>query len=426
MENNIEDINIENNKYEILNSNNNSNISIWNYVSNKLHQIQNENIENFIFDFVKTKKSLNTQKAYIKDLNDFFIQHCNIKILSQLIAKTMTFEISDIASDYINSIKKRDPQDYNRVLNPRTVNRKLFAISAFFEYLNKKYNFKYNPVKILEPLKTPKHSSTTGLEKIEVDTILNYLKDKYFISKSTVHKLTNLRNYLIFIFLTFSLRRNEVSKLRWKDIRESNWKKYIEVLQKWWDIKYIPISNNVYQYMMEYKQQKENLWFYSDYIFTPIKNNSTKKYDTPITSNYIYYLVIYIWGKVYNHKDIEHVQNTINNYILEKKKYQQKIHRTSNVKEIYLYQNQIDKIKNNINELRWQIKKLNEFKKHITPHSFRKHFIERALKNKEKINLIDLINTTWHSASSWAQMIAYYQNLDKVENNALNHLDFNF
>jgi len=56
-----------------------------------------------------------------------------------------------------------------------------------------------------------------------------------------------------------------------------------------------------------------------------------------------------------------------------------------------------------------------QIEKKITPHSFRKTFIELSLNKNENYN--NIMNATGHKTS---QMIRYYDYRDKVQNNAIN------
>lgn len=55
--------------------------------------------------------------------------------------------------------------------------------------------------------------------------------------------------------------------------------------------------------------------------------------------------------------------------------------------------------------------------KNITPHSFRKTFIELALNNNQ--DFISIINATGHTS---IEMVKYYDTRDKLKNNAVNNL----
>jgi len=56
--------------------------------------------------------------------------------------------------------------------------------------------------------------------------------------------------------------------------------------------------------------------------------------------------------------------------------------------------------------------------KKITPHSFRKTFIEIALDKNENYN--NIMNATGHKTT---QMVRYYDYRDKVKNNAINSFE---
>jgi len=55
--------------------------------------------------------------------------------------------------------------------------------------------------------------------------------------------------------------------------------------------------------------------------------------------------------------------------------------------------------------------------KKITPHSFRKTFIELALNNKE--DFISIINATGHAT---VEMVKYYDTRDTLKNNAIHSI----
>jgi len=185
-----------------------------------------------IFEFLKrfekenkTEEKLNyTQKAYLSDLYPFFIG-LNVKQLKDL-SFVHYSDLSNNITDYINTFKKIED---GRIKNPRTINRKLYAIRSFFNFLVKKYNYPKNPVDFI-PLKTEHKSSTEILNEVEIRSILDYLKITYLKAEKLDQKILNLRNYLLFGMLTLSLRRSEVVNLLWDNIDFEN--QNMKVLQK--------------------------------------------------------------------------------------------------------------------------------------------------------------------------------------------------
>jgi integrase len=129
-----------------------------------------------------------------------------------------------------------------------------------------------------------------------------------------------------------SLRRNEVVKLRWSDVDSST--PHLTVYQKWWSTKLIPLPSSIYELLLQLWQDKMTMWLVSDYIFSPIKNNSTGDLSKPISADYVFELI------------------------------------------------------KKLAAICWIDKK-------ITPHSLRKTFIELALDSKE--DYINIANATGHS-----------------------------
>ncbi len=383
----------------------------WNIRSNHpAWKLINMNIVEIIEKFLSTKKSIKTKESYFTDLKKFFelyeIYDCN-----KLIELYWNYGLSDIISEYINSVKKLDPQDPNRITNPRTVNRKAYALSSFFKFLQKRYKFNYNPV-MFDAINTPKYSSTNSVSNDELEWILKFMKNKYkkSSSKST---LRNLRNYLIFCFLSFSLRRNEISKLRWQDINHSE--KYIQVLQKWNSYKLIPLPETIYKLLIEFKALKWSYWYTWDYIFTPFSNNKTKNTNKPISTDYLYSLVIKSWNEYQINEEMQEIYKQLNKLSNRKKYLKKKKHGSTNLENI---NKEIKEIDDKINNLKIMKKELNKNNKQISCHSFRKTFVEQAILRWDDI--IQIQNATWHSNSN---MISYYQTINKTKHNSINEIE---
>jgi len=141
---------------------------------------------------------------------------------------------------------------------------------------------------------------------------------------------TAFRDYLAICFLSvLALRRNELVGLKWTDIDfEAS---SANIFQKGGSYKLLPIPGNLMTKLLEYKNKFE---IKSDYIFSPVRNNSTKSLNKPLNTTYIYKLIKKTVFKVANGK-------------------------------------------------------------YATPHSFRKSFIEMALNNQE--DFISIINATGHA-----------------------------
>ena len=121
-----------------------------------------------------------------------------------------------------------------------------------------------------------------------------------------------------------ALRRNELVGIKWTDLDQD--KSSVNVFQKGGAYKLLPVPGILLKKMIEYRSSYEPV---SEYLFSPVRNNSTKSLKKPLNTSYIYQLVQKVVSKVANGKQ-------------------------------------------------------------ATPHSFRKTFIELALNNQE--DFISIIN----------------------------------
>ncbi len=296
-----------------------------------------------IDSFIQLKNSKHTRRSYRSDITGFF-KNLDVVFLVDLGALPYPHIIDQVKA-FLSDNTKKDSHT-SRILNPKTVNRKAYALSAFFNYLINVYGYPKNPIKNFTAHKTERRSTTTSLTRAEVIDFLAFAKAEHRQSEA------KFRNYLIIIFLfALALRRDEVSNLKWDDVDFPQ--QTANVYQKGGSFKLLPLPIGVISILDEFKQQ------YGDrcpYIFHPVRNNRTKELHKPIRTEYIFEVVKKIALQV----------------VPDKK---------------------------------------------ITPHSFRKTFIELALNNKE--DFISIINATGHAT---VEMIKYYDTRDTLKNNAIHSI----
>jgi len=115
---------------------------------------------------------------------------------------------------HIDDLKKvKILESRQRVINARTVNRKVNALRAFFKYLISVYGYPKNPLDQFNNLKTDNFSNTESLARGEIIDLLSYAKASH--KKDRV----GFRNYLMMIFLfNLALRVEECATLQWNDL----------------------------------------------------------------------------------------------------------------------------------------------------------------------------------------------------------------
>lgn len=293
-----------------------------------------------IENFIELKNSIHTQRSYKNDITGFF-NRLEVVFLTDF-ALFPFHQVVDQVKAFLHESTKKD-EHTARVLNPKTINRKAYALSSFFNYLIDIYGYPKNPVKQFKPHKAEKRSTTTSLTRAEMVDFLAFAKGEHRLGE------TKFRNYLILAFMFgLALRRDEASNLKWDDIDFQQ--QTANVYQKGGSFKLLPLPVSIVLLLQEFKTLYPSN---CPYIFHPVRNNRTKELDKPIRTEYIFEMVKKIAVLVVPDKN-------------------------------------------------------------ITPHSFRKTFIELALNNKE--DFISIINATGHAT---VEMVKYYDTRDTLKNNAI-------
>jgi len=325
-------------------------------INSNQNLILEKSINEVLEDFLLFYNSIQTKKRYKIVLSEF-LDFLKIKQLEDL----NKYHISDIYTSfelYKDSKSKHDKDNHNKILNPSTLNNIAYIIRAFFKYLIDYYNYPKNPLSHYKPLKTKEHSITHSLDRSELLDIIRQSKKEYLDSlyktKNIKKHLTKSRNFLIFALLSLSLRREEICNIKWDDLKED---KFLLIGQKWGTSKYIPIPSWLIDYFLKFKEEKFINGYQSSYMFTAFLNWFWDNLNTPIYATYIMKIT---------------------------QKMCERLH----------------------------------INKKITPHSFRKTFIEIALDKNENYN--NIMNATGHKTT---QMVRYYDYRDKVKNNAINSFE---
>jgi len=246
-------------------------------------------INDVIDEFVSTKRSVNTKRAYTRDISTLF-DAISVTSLNDL-GRVPFFELVKQIQDFLERATQYD-KETNRPLNPKTVNRKAYSISSFFKFLIHAYGYPKNPLDQYQAHKTERRSTTTSLTRSEVIDVLKYMSQRRKTSQ------TAFRDYLAICCLSLlALRRNELVGLKWTDIDIGA--SSANIFQKGGSYKLLPLPKNLLDQLVWYK---ENYKHVSDYVFAPVRNNATKKLNKPLNTSYIYTLVKKVVARVVDGK----------------------------------------------------------------------------------------------------------------------------
>lgn len=255
--------------------------------------IVNKCLSEVIEEFVSIKRSKHTRRAYKADLTQFF-NTLSFTTLGELADMHFSRLINTIR-EYIEDQKKVEHVEiWQRVSNPRTLNRKVTALRVFFGFLINVYRYPHNPVSQFESFKTEKCSNTASLSRCEIFELLKVAKG------NRINSNVEFRDYLILVFLFhLALRAAECANLQWKDLELSNQKASIN--QKGGFIKTIPLPHSLCLLLQEFSTLYGNT---CPFIFQPLKNNRTNVIEKPISTRAIYNIIRKLAAKVASKKNI--------------------------------------------------------------------------------------------------------------------------
>jgi len=308
-------------------------------------QSQGSQLDTLIQSFLETKQSQETARAYKREIRGLF-DHMEQEIttLDSFLAVPYSIMCDEVSS-YITAHKKTNPHT-GRTTNPRSINRKLYALSAFFKYLQKKHGYPDNPARILEPVAVPRRSSTPSPTEHEVHQLLIHLQT--YRMKGVIE----LRNtILLLLMFLLALRRSEAANLKWSDIDFKA--KTLILIQKGGTEKRLPVPGLLINLLLDFqeviKSPASTTEPKPEHVFRDLRNSK----DRPISGATVYNIV----------------KSIIDNLLPGSR---------------------------------------------LTPHSFRKAFIEQALDRKN--DLVSIANATGHAS---IEMIKYYDTRDTIKNNAI-------
>lgn len=306
--------------------------------------VKNNTIVDSVEVFLLRYNSEQTKRAYYLDIIGFF-SFAEIFYLRDLNLYT-SVEITKKINDYLASKAKKERYRPDHILNPKTINRLLYSLSAFFSFLVLKHNYPFNPITNFKRLEESKKSTTDSLNKSEIKMLLEYAELNK--TKSQI----DYRDYVLLLMLaSMALRRAEIVNLRWIDINKH--KAILTVFDKGRKYKYLPIPDKI---ITELNNLKKMYREPSQYIFKPIVNNKSGILDKPLSTDSVFKIVKEMTLKFFP-------------------------------------------------------------KRNITPHSFRKSFIEISL--SAGIDPSSIKNATGHKS---LDALRYYDGRDEIANNAVNSI----
>ncbi|HXL86095.1 MAG TPA: tyrosine-type recombinase/integrase [Gemmatimonadaceae bacterium] len=171
-----------------------------------------------------------------------------------------------------------------RQLSGATIRRKLAALSSLFEHLCDANAVTHNPVK---GVKRPKIETYEGKTPALGDH-----QARALLEAPSQDTLKGKRDRAILSVLLFhAFRREELSKLKVKDITERRGVKYFRVHGKGGKIRYVPCHSGTLERIDDYLALSGHQADKSGALFRPVRNNLTGVLDEAITPDGVYRMI---------------------------------------------------------------------------------------------------------------------------------------
>ena len=221
-------------------------------------------------------QNFNTRSAYQND----------IKELMNLVGIEQSEEFRIVTRAHVitwrNDLKTRE-------LSAASVHRKLSALSSLSDFLCKNNDITHNPIKVVSH---PKEGANEGKTQATGDNQAHTL-----LNAPSPDTLKGKRGRAILAVLLFhALRRSELCDLKVKDYSMRSGILHFTVYGKGDKIRYIPVHLSATIAIAEYLDALGHGEDRNGALFRPVKNNTDRKLNKPLSSDAVYKLVIF-YGK---------------------------------------------------------------------------------------------------------------------------------
>src|SRR6516164_7107903 len=176
-----------------------------------------------------------------------------------------------------------------RGLAPATIRRKLSALSSLFDYLCERNAVTGNPVDgVKRPMANGNEGSTPALGDAQARKLLE---------APPADTLKGVRDRAILATLLYhGMRREELCRLRVRDIQDRQGVKHFRVKGKRDKIRFIPVHAAAQRLIEEYLALAGHADDSPGPVFGPVTNNRTGKLDRPLDPNSVYRNIVQKYG----------------------------------------------------------------------------------------------------------------------------------
>lgn len=225
-------------------------------------------IQKAIGEFLANFTSEHTRKSYHSDLKSFFqFMHDHFKDVE--IPEKLERNHVVLYRNFLSETGGH----HGRPSAPKTICRKIAALSSFFDYIVERGHMQFN---VASSVKRPRHavqSPTQAITSEEIRQLFNYIEDKKSASKF-LHKA------LLATFFTTGLRKSEILELKFGDIIQVGDRPALQFRGKGGKIgqKLLhPFCHEAISQYVQWMKDQNRSHGSEDWLFQPTRNPSDPK-----------------------------------------------------------------------------------------------------------------------------------------------------
>ncbi len=177
-----------------------------------------------------------------------------------------------------------------RRLAPASIRRKLAALSSLFDYLCERNAVPHNPV---DGVKRPKANYQEGLTPALGDA-----QARALLEAPPEHTLKGQRDRAILATLLYhGLRREELCKLRVRDLQQREGILHLRIEGKGGKIRFVPVAAKAARLIQAYLDAAGHGNDGAGPLFRPVRNNTTGTLNKPLNPTSIYQDIVRRYGQ---------------------------------------------------------------------------------------------------------------------------------
>ena len=177
-----------------------------------------------------------------------------------------------------------------RELAPASIRRKLAALSSLFDYLCEQNAVLLNPV---DGVKRPKANNNEGLTPA-----LGNAQARALLNAPPADTIKGKRDRAVLATLLYhGLRREELCKLRVRDVQQREGVLHLRIEGKGDKIRFVPVAAKAARLIQEYLEAAGHGGDLTGPLFRPVKNNSTGTLAKALNPASVYQEIVRRYGK---------------------------------------------------------------------------------------------------------------------------------